>query len=116
MEGFENSDPTGSRLLLSVFQCSRMNSYSNEELAYMLIVYGVVNCKGNTARGWHRERYPNSGVLHHTTFASVNRKLRKTGSSTRATINRQRMIKTPSNEKAILPEWYKTIQSRVIKR
>ncbi|GFW76715.1 hypothetical protein TNCV_4944321 [Trichonephila clavipes] len=55
--------PHGSRHLRSVSRSSRMNGYATRRL--------------------YQERYPNRRVLHHTTFASVNRRLHETGSSTR---------------------------------
>ncbi|GFW10583.1 hypothetical protein TNCV_893781 [Trichonephila clavipes] len=49
-----------------------MNSYFNEELVYMLIMYGAANCNGLAALRLYRRRHENGRNPHHTTFASVN--------------------------------------------
>ncbi|GFU00510.1 hypothetical protein TNCV_4115301, partial [Trichonephila clavipes] len=41
-------------------------------------------------------------VAHHMTSKSVNSRLREIGSLTRATMNRQRTMRTPGNEEAVL--------------
>ncbi|GFX55318.1 hypothetical protein TNCV_3968721 [Trichonephila clavipes] len=51
-----------------------MNSYSNEELVDMLIVYGDADCNGHSLRKLNLEHYPNRRASHHTIFASVNRR------------------------------------------
>ena len=79
-----------------------MNAYSNDELVGMLLMYGTANCNGHAARRLYQERYPNRRVPYHATFASVNRRLRETGSLTRATMNRRRTKRTTSNEEAVL--------------
>ena len=42
-------------------------------------------------------------VPYHATFESVNRRLRETGSLTRATMNRRRTTRTTGNKEAVLP-------------
>ncbi|GFW10577.1 hypothetical protein TNCV_893721 [Trichonephila clavipes] len=49
-----------------------MNSYFNEELVDMLIVYGAANCNGLAALRLYRRRHDNGRNPHYTTFASVN--------------------------------------------
>ncbi|GFV28976.1 hypothetical protein TNCV_619181 [Trichonephila clavipes] len=44
------------------FRDRRIQSYSNEELAGMLIIYGYADCNGHAARWLYRERYPNRRV------------------------------------------------------
>ncbi|GFW45368.1 hypothetical protein TNCV_4734751 [Trichonephila clavipes] len=55
----------------------------------MLIVYGDADCNEPAAQWLNQERYPYMLVSHHTTFASVNRKLCETGSLTRADTSTQ---------------------------
>ncbi|GFU16021.1 hypothetical protein TNCV_1299861 [Trichonephila clavipes] len=50
MEGFVNTISAGSRHLRYVSRVSRMNSYSNEELVDMLIMYGDADFEGLIAR------------------------------------------------------------------
>ncbi|GFS52856.1 uncharacterized protein TNCV_3122441 [Trichonephila clavipes] len=77
--------------------------YSNNELADMLIVHETVDFNSHTAWWLYQERYPNMRILHHTTFSRFNRRLRETGSLTRATMNGQETTRTLGNEKGVLP-------------
>ncbi|GFV91209.1 hypothetical protein TNCV_897301 [Trichonephila clavipes] len=72
-----NNDTAESRHLRSISRGSGMNLYSNGELVDMLIVNGCAYCNDHSARQLYQERYPNRRVLHYTTFASVNRRLRE---------------------------------------
>ncbi|GFU50346.1 hypothetical protein TNCV_301741 [Trichonephila clavipes] len=88
-EGFENTNPDGSRRLQFVSRDSRMDSYSNEELVDMLIEFGTVDCNGHSIQWLYQESNPNRRVSHYTSFTSVNKMLSKPGSLTRSTMNRQ---------------------------
>ena len=55
------------------------NNYSYEELADMHLVYGAALCNGRDAARLYEERYPERRQPHHTTFASIHRRLRETG-------------------------------------
>ena len=79
-----------------------MNSYSNDELVDMLLVYGTADCNGHAARQLYQERHRERRVPYHTTCASVNRRLHETGSLMRATMNQRRMTRTTGNEEAVL--------------
>ncbi|GFX46205.1 DUF4817 domain-containing protein [Trichonephila clavipes] len=79
-----------------------MNSYSNEKLVDMLIVYGPVDFNGHTTWLLYQKRYSNRRVPHHTTFASVNKMIRETYSFTRSTMNWLRTTKTYGNEEVVL--------------
>ncbi|GFV56616.1 hypothetical protein TNCV_736241 [Trichonephila clavipes] len=46
----------------------------------MLIVYEDVDCNGHAAVWLYQERYPNRHVSYYTTFTSVSRRLRDSGS------------------------------------
>ncbi|GFW71646.1 hypothetical protein TNCV_2548591 [Trichonephila clavipes] len=74
---FLNIDPDGSRHLQSIFRCSWMNGFKRRTTE-MLIVFGEADYNGHSARQLHQERYPNTRVPHHTSFASVNGRLRET--------------------------------------
>ena len=79
-----------------------MNAHSNDELVDMLLAYVAADSNGHAARRLYQERYSNRRIPYHATFASVNRRLRETGSLTRATMNRRRMTRTTGNEEAVL--------------
>ena len=79
-----------------------MNAYSIDELVDMLFVYGAADCNGLAARRLYQERYPNSHVPYHATFASLNIRLRDTGLLTRETMNRLRTTRRTGNEEAVL--------------
>ncbi|GFW60387.1 hypothetical protein TNCV_3869201 [Trichonephila clavipes] len=50
MEIFVNTEPAGSCHLRSITVGNRMNSYSNEELVDMLIVYVAADCNVHATR------------------------------------------------------------------
>lgn len=54
-------------------------SFTNEEYANMLLVYGAANCNGREAQRLYQERYPNRRLPSHQTFATTYRRLRETG-------------------------------------
>ena len=78
-----------------------MNAYSNDELVDMLLVYGAADCNGHAAWRLYQERYPNRRFPYHATFASVNRRLRESGSLKRETMNRLRTMRRTGNEEAV---------------
>ncbi|KAI4466765.1 oxysterol-binding protein-related [Holotrichia oblita] len=55
------------------------DNYSFEELADMHLVYGAAQCNGKEAARLYEQRYPARRQPHHTTFASIHRRLRESG-------------------------------------
>ena len=79
-----------------------MNTYSNDELVDMLLVYGAADCNGHAARRLYQERYPNRLVPSHATFPTVNSRSHETGSLACATMNRWQATRTTCNKEAVL--------------
>ena len=69
---------------------SRMK-HSNDELVDMLFAYKDVDCNGHVALRLYEERFPHKRTPHHhhTTFISMNRRLRETGSLSKSKMNRE---------------------------
>ncbi|GFW84554.1 hypothetical protein TNCV_457351 [Trichonephila clavipes] len=57
----------------SISRSSRLNSYSNEELADMLIVCKAADCNRHANRQLYQESYPNRRISHYANFESVNK-------------------------------------------
>ena len=93
-----NNDPAKSRLLRQDSQDSRMNVQSSDDLVDMLIMREAADCKGLFVLRLYQERYKYTRAPLHTTFASVNRRLRETVFLTRSTVNQERTTRTLDNE------------------
>ncbi|KAI4471479.1 helix-turn-helix domain [Holotrichia oblita] len=55
------------------------DNYSFEELADMHLAYGAAQCNEKEAARLYEQRYPARRQPHHTTFASIHRRLRESG-------------------------------------
>lgn len=57
----------------------RRRSFTNEEYADILFVYGLARGNARAAQRKYQNRYPNRRVPNHTVFARVYRRARETG-------------------------------------
>jgi hypothetical protein len=57
-----------------------MAVYILDEMTYILLVYSAADGNGKMAQQLYHERLPNRRLLHHSMFASINRRLRETRS------------------------------------
>lgn len=81
-----------------------MAEYTYEELADMHLTYGEAKGNGRAARRLYEQRFPTRRIPSHPTFASVDRRLRETGSFAIANSNagRSRTARTPELEERVL--------------
>ena len=56
-----------------------MERYTRTELANMHLAYSATFTSGRAAQRLYRDRYPNRRITHHTTFSSIRRRLRQSG-------------------------------------
>jgi hypothetical protein len=83
---------------------SNMNRYTFAELSDVHLVYGEARGNGREAQRIHQKRYPQRQLPHHTTFASIDTRLREYGTleiKTR-TAGRSRTVRTRNLEEAML--------------
>ncbi|EZA62141.1 hypothetical protein X777_03748 [Ooceraea biroi] len=79
------------------------NNFSFEELADMHLIYGEARCNGREAARLYEERYPNRRQPHHSTFASIHRRLRESGNLKRSGgAGRPRTIRMIAFEEEVL--------------
>jgi hypothetical protein len=57
-----------------------MAAYALDEMTDILFAYGAADGNDRTAQQLYQERFPNRRIPHHSMFASINRRLRETGS------------------------------------
>jgi hypothetical protein len=57
-----------------------MAAYTWDEMTDILLAYSAADGNGRMAQRLYQERFPNRWNPHHSTFASINRRLRETGS------------------------------------
>lgn len=79
-----------------------MERYTNSELADMHLAYGAAGCNGRAAQRLYAERYPNRQIPCHAFFARVHQRLSTTGSFDGGRPERERSVRTPDNEEAVL--------------
>jgi hypothetical protein len=82
-----------------------MNRYTFAQLSDMRFVYGTMTRgSGREAERNYQERYPERQLPHHTTFASIDRRLREYGSLeiNKRTAGLPRTVRTPDLEEAVL--------------
>lgn len=80
-----------------------MTSFTNQEYADIIYVYGLCNGSSNRARQRYRELYPNRRIPHHHVFRNTFRRLRETGSvSTRRPDAGARPVRTVVVDERIL--------------
>nr|CAI5842924.1 unnamed protein product [Callosobruchus analis] len=79
-------------------------SYSFEEMTDMLLIYGEAKNNGRQAVRLYEQKFPNRRIPHHSTFASIEMRLRETGNlrTKRNNAGRPRTTRTVSIEEAIL--------------
>lgn len=84
--------------------------YTNEELTDMHLMYGLAQGNGREARKLYHERFPNRRLPSHPTFASVDRRLRETGSFAISNTGRghPRTVRMPETEEYILDRFRQT--------
>ncbi|KAK9704605.1 Helix-turn-helix domain (DUF4817) [Popillia japonica] len=72
----------------------------------MLLIYGACNCNSRAAQHLYGERHPGRNLPNPRTFVVVDRRMRETGSleARRPDAGRQRTVRTPMFEEAILEE------------
>lgn len=56
-----------------------MHQFTNIEMTDMLLAYGKMDCNGRAAQRLYVERFPDRHAPHHSTFASIERRLREGG-------------------------------------
>ncbi|GBL81529.1 hypothetical protein AVEN_143779-1 [Araneus ventricosus] len=88
MGGHVNSDLAERQHLRTGSRGSRMNEYSNVELAEVHLAYGAADCNGRAALRLYQECFSYRRGPHHTIFPRVHRRLRETGCFMRTTMNR----------------------------
>jgi hypothetical protein len=82
---------------------ARMETVNFIEMTDMLVVYGEAGCNGRRAARLYEDRYPLRHHPHHTTFASIYRRLRQTGNLKRpGGAGRPRTARTPEFEEDVL--------------
>jgi hypothetical protein len=81
-----------------------MAAYTWDEVTDILLAYGAADGNVRMAQRLYQERLPSRRLPHHSTFASINRRLRETGSLNvnRHDHGRGRTVRTPRLEKAVL--------------
>lgn len=81
-----------------------MHRYSYAEMADIHLTYGAANGNGREAARLYAERFPQRRHPHHSTFPSVDRRLRETGTFRPhlADTGRPRFVRTPQLEETIL--------------
>ena len=81
-----------------------MNGYSFEELADMHVAFGAAEGVVQIARRYYAERFPNRRQPSNNLIASIDRRLRETGSMipNMANAGRPRSVRTPELEEMIL--------------
>jgi hypothetical protein len=81
-----------------------MAAFSWDKMIDILLSYGAADGNGKIAQRLYQERFPDRRIPHHSTFASINRRLRETGSwnINRHDCGRVRTVRTPRFEKALL--------------
>nr|CAI5834537.1 unnamed protein product [Callosobruchus analis] len=79
-------------------------SYSFEEMTDMLLIYGEAKNNGRQAVRLYEQKFPNRRIPHHSTFASIEMRLRETGNlrTKRNNAGRPRTTRTVPIEEAIL--------------
>nr|CAI5842309.1 unnamed protein product [Callosobruchus analis] len=79
-------------------------SYSFDEMTDMLLIYGEAKNNGRQAVRLYEQKFPNRRIPHHSTFASIEMRLRETGNLRIKWNNagRQRATRTVRIEEAIL--------------
>lgn len=70
-------------------------------------VYGEAQGNGRETQRIYQEGYPQRKLPHHTTFASINRRLREYCSLeiNKSTVGRPRSVRTPVLEEAVLDKY-----------
>ena len=78
--------------------------YTFEELADMHLMYGLAQGNGREARRLYLERFPNRRLPSHPTFASVDGRLRETGSFaiSNTCIGHSRSVRAPEKKEYVL--------------
>nr|CAI5824613.1 unnamed protein product [Callosobruchus analis]CAI5855565.1 unnamed protein product [Callosobruchus analis]CAI5861025.1 unnamed protein product [Callosobruchus analis] len=71
-------------------------SYSFDEMTDMLLIYGEAKNNGRQAVRLYVQKFPNRRIPHHSTFASIEMRLRETGNLIikRNNAERQRTTRT----------------------
>jgi hypothetical protein len=79
-------------------------AYAWDEMTDVLLAYGAANGNGRVGQRLYQECFPNRRLPRHSTFASINRRLRETGSLNvnRHDCGRGGTVLTPRFEEAVL--------------
>nr|CAI5825460.1 unnamed protein product [Callosobruchus analis] len=79
-------------------------SYSFDEMTDMLLIYGEAKDNGRQAVPLYVQKFPNRRIPHHSTFASIEMRLRETGNLRikRNNAGRQRTTRTVRIKEVIL--------------
>nr|CAI5830202.1 unnamed protein product [Callosobruchus analis] len=87
--------------VINILCCFR---YSFEEMTDMLLIYGEAKNNGRQAVRLYEQKFPNRRIPHHSTFASIEMRLRETGNlrTKRNNAGRPRTTRTVRIEEAIL--------------
>ena len=88
--------------------------YTFEELADIHLMYGLAQGNGREVRKLYLERFQNRRLQSYPTLASVDRRLRETGSFaiSNTCIGHSRSVHTPEREEYVLDRFQETPSTR----
>ncbi|GBM39900.1 hypothetical protein AVEN_250221-1 [Araneus ventricosus] len=80
----------------------KMERCTNAELVDMHLAYGTADCNGRAAQRLYAQRYTRRQTPSHAFFARLHQRLSDSGSFIVDTQQRERRVRTPSNEETVL--------------